>query len=147
MDKNILEQYVDIREEERDLVRRIQSLDAKILNMEMNSIVSDTVTRGRHNKKPLGIVRIEGYPSREYQRKKSQLKRLKDQLIQKDAELINKMMEAEKYIEDVTDSRIRQIMRYRYLDDLTWSQISKRMHPETEDSARKALERYLLAEK
>lgn len=141
MDKSILEQYVDIREEERDLVRRIQSLDAKILNMEVNSIVSDTVTRGRHNRKPLGIVRIEGFPSRDYQRKKGQLRKLKNQLVVKDQELLDKMTEAEEYIESVSDARIRRIMRYRFIDDLSWIQIAHELH-EAESSPRMALERF-----
>ena len=34
-DKHILEQYVSMRAEQQDLIRRIQSLDAKLLNMEM----------------------------------------------------------------------------------------------------------------
>lgn len=143
MDKNILEQYTNLQKEERDLISRIQSLDARILNMEVNTIVADTVTRGKHNKKPLGTVRIEGFPSLDYQRKKGQLKRLKERLVVKDAELLDKLTEVEEYIESVEDSRIRQIMRYRFLDDMSWRQIAKAMYPETEESARKAMQRYL----
>lgn len=145
MDKHILDQYQDMKKEERDLISRIQSLDARILNLEVNTIVSDTVTRGKHGKKSLGTVRIEGFPSMDYQRKKGQLKKLKALLVVKDAELLSKLTEVEQYIEDVADSRIRQIMRYRYIDDLTWTQISHKLK-ETESSPRMALERYLSEE-
>lgn len=146
MTKEVLEQYTSIRNEERDIMRRIESLNARILNMEVNNIVSDTVTKGRHNRKPLGVVRIEGFPSREYQRKKHHLRSLKKQLALKDEELLKKMAEVEKYIEHIQDSRIRRIMRYRFLDDMSWIQIAHEMK-EAESSPRMAVERYLAEEK
>lgn len=145
MDKNILEQYADLRQEERDMINWINSLNQKILNMEVDNIVSDTVTRGRKGKKPLGVVRIEGFPSREYTRKKHKLQELKGKLERKDADLLDMLNEVEEYIENVKDSRIRQIMRYRFIDDMSWAQVAKQMH-ETPDSARMALERFLGSE-
>lgn len=140
--KHILEQYVSIRAEQQDLIRRIQSLDAKLLNMEMNSIVSDTVTRGKKGEQSLGTVRIEGFPSRDYQKRKRTLRRYKQMLADYDDELLEKQIQVEEYIQDIKDSYVRQAMRYRYIDGLSWIRIGKQMHT-TEDAIRKTISRYL----
>ena len=141
-DKHILEQYVSMRAEQQDLIRRIQSLDAKLLNMEMNSIVSDTVTRGKKGKQSLGTVRIEGFPSRDYQKRKRTLRRYKQMLVDYDDELLEKQIQVEEYIRDIKDSYVRQAMRYRYIDGMSWIRIGKQMHT-TEDAIRKTVSRYL----
>ena len=145
-DKHILEQYVSMRAEQQDLIRRIQSLDAKLLNMEMNSIVSDTVTRGKKGKQSLGTVRIEGFPSRDYQKRKWTLRRYKQMLANYDDKLLKKQIQVEEYIQGIEDSYVRQAMRYRYIDGMSWIRIGKQMHT-TEDAIRKTVSRYLEDEK
>jgi hypothetical protein len=142
MDKSILEQYIGIKNEERDLIRRIQSIDARLLNMETSMIVSDTVTRGKKGKQSLGTIRIEGFPSRDYQRRKRTLRKYKQLLADKDDELLDLQVKVEKYIETIDDSYIRQIIRCKYIDGMTWNQIAKNIHT-TPDSARMALTRFL----
>ena len=142
MDKSILEQYIGIKNEERDLIRRIQSIDARLLNMETSMIVSDTVTRGKKGKQSLGTIRIEGFPSRDYQRRKRTLRKYKQLLADKDDELLDLQVKVEEYIETIDDSYIRQIIRYKYIDGMTWNQIAKNIHT-TPDSARMALTRFL----
>lgn len=142
MDKSILEQYTAMKEEERDLLRRIQSLDARILNMETSAIVSDTVTRGRKGRQPLGVVKVEGFPSRDYTKRKRTLRRYKQLLVEKDDELLEMQLQVEEYIQSIQDTYIRQIARFRFIDNLTWNQIGKAMHI-TPDSARMALTRFL----
>ena len=128
MEKHILEQYTDMRAEEQDLVRRIQSLDAKLLNMEMEGyIVADSVTCGRKGKKPLGTRLIKGFPFPEYERKRELLKTYKLQLQLADAKLLNLLNQVEEYLERIEDSRIRRVMRYRYIDNLSWVQVAHRM--------------------
>ena len=141
-DKHILEQYTSMRAEQQDLIRRIQSLDAKLLNMEMNSIVSDTVTRGKKGKQSLGTVRIEGFPSRDYQKRKWTLRRYKQTLANYDDKLLKKQIQVEEYIKGIEDSYVRQAMRYRYIDGMSWIRIGKQMHT-TEDAIRKTISRYL----
>ena len=141
-DKHILEQYVSMRAEQQDLIRRIQSLDAKLLNMEMNSIVSDSLTRGKKGKQSLGTVRIEGFPSRDYQKRKWTLRRYKQMLANYDDKLLKKQIQVEEYIQGIEDSYVRQAMRYRYIDGMSWIRIGKQMHT-TEDAIRKTISRYL----
>lgn len=142
MDKTILEQYSHLKAEERDLIRRIQSLDARILNMETNMIVSDTVARGKKGKQSLGTVRIEGFPSRDYQKRKRTLRKYKQMLSDKDDELLDLQLQVEEYIQGIEDSYIRQLARFKYIDGMTWNQIAKNMHI-TPDAARMSLHRFL----
>lgn len=144
--KHILDQYTDIRREEQDLIRRIQSLDAQILNIEMSDLVVDTVSLGKRGKRVIGKARIEGVPVKAYSQRKTELRRLKQKLAKKDADLLAKMNEVEDYIDGIDDSRIRQLLRHRFIDNMSWKEISKVMY-ETEESARKAVERYLSSEK
>lgn len=145
MEKHILEQYVDAREEERDLLRRIQSLSDKIRNIEMRGyLVADSVTCGRRGKKSLGTRMIQGIPVPEYNKKKERLKTYKLQLELADIKLLNLLNEVEEYIETIGDSRIRRIMRYRYVDGLNWTQVAHRMgRHNTADSCRVAHDRFL----
>lgn len=144
-DKHILEQYTDMRAEERDLVRRIQSLDAKILNMEIEGyIVADSVTCGKKGKKPLGTKTVRGFPIPDYQKKKERMKTLKLQLQLADEKLLEMTNAVEEYIQSITDSRIRRIMRYRYLDDLSWTQVAHRMGGKhTAEGCRSAHDRWM----
>lgn len=145
MEKHILEQYTDIREEERDLLRRIQSLNDQICNMEMSGyMVADSVSCGRKGKKALGSRKIQGFPLPLYEQKKERLKTYKLQLELADAKLLETLNNVEKYVESIEDGRIRRIMRYRYIDKLSWVQVAHRMgRNHTAESCRKAHDRFL----
>ena len=145
LEKHILEQYTDMQAEERNLVRRIQSLNDKLLNIEMGGyMVADSVTCGRRGKKSLGTRKIQGFPLPEYERKRESLKTYKLQLELADMRLLELLNEVEEYIEGIEDSRIRRIMRYRYVDNLSWVQVAHRMGiKHTAESCRKAHDRYL----
>lgn len=145
VDKPILEQYTDLQAEERDLVRRIQSISAKLSNMTIGSyMVADSVTCGKKGKKPLGSKRIEGFPYPEYQKKKNSLKTYELQLRLADEKLLELLTQVEEYIEGIENGRMRRIMRYRYIDDLSWVQVAHRMGGyHTADSCRKAHDRFL----
>lgn len=145
MDKHILEQYTDLQAEERNLVRRIQSLDAQLLNMEMSGyMVADSVTCGRKGKKSLGTRIIKGFPYPEYNRKRELIKTYKMQLELADAKLLELLVQVEEYVESIQDARIRRIMRHRYIDGLSWVKVAYRMGGRhTADSCRNAHDRFL----
>ena len=140
--RHILEQYTALQDEQKDLIRRIQSLDARLLNIETNMIVSDTVSRGKKGHQSLGIVRIEGFPSQDYTRRKRALKRLKETLSRKSDELLEMLNDVEEYMDSIDDGEIRALIRYRYIDGMSWRDVGKAVHM-NEDAARKKLERYL----
>ena len=140
--RHILEQYTALQDEQEDLIRRIQSLDARLLNIETNVIVSDTVSRGKKGHQSLGIVRIEGFPSQDYTRRKQALKKLKETLSRKSDELLEMLNDVEEYMDSIDDGEIRALIRYRYIDGMSWRDVGKAVHM-NEDAARKKLERYL----
>lgn len=145
MEKHILEQYTDLQAEEKNLVQRIQSIDSQLLNMEMKGcMVADSVTCGKRGKKPLGTKKIQGFPFPEYERKKELLKTYKLQLQLADEKLLKLLNDVEKYIESIENSRIRSIMRYKYVDNLNWTQVAHRMGKKhTADGCRMAHDRFL----
>lgn len=149
MKKHILEQYVDLQGEERDLLRRIQTVSDQIQRMETDGyMVADSVTCGRKGKKPLGTHRIQGFPYPDYISKRAKLRTYKMQLELADQKLLELLSEVEKWVQDVPDSRMRKIVRYRYIDGCNWVQVAHRIGGDsTNESCRKACERYLLAEK
>ena len=50
----------------------------------------------------------------------------------------------EKYIDSIEDSRKRNIMRYRYIDGMTWRETAKKLGPgNSEDAVRMEIKRFL----
>ena len=53
------------------------------------------------------------------------------------------MVEMEDYIESIPDSEVRRIIRFRYINNLSWNQVARRMGPGyMEDACRKKLNRF-----
>ena len=142
MDKNILEQYADLIAEREDLQKRIKWTELKILEL-CDETVADSVTLGKHGKKPLGRKVIRGNPSPEIKKKRTALHKYKAQLKAAEIRIADMIVEVQQYIEEIENSRIRRIMRYRYVDQMTWLQVAHRMGKHsTADSCRMAAERF-----
>lgn len=100
MDKNVLIQYVEMKEEIKDLRRRIHENERELAKLE-NMIVTDSVTRGKRGKKPLGTVKITGRPTAAIALKQKLLKKRNDRLTALEAELLEITNQAEEYIETI----------------------------------------------
>ena len=150
MDKNVLIQYVDMKEEIKDLRRRIHENERELAKLE-NMIVTDSVTRGKRGKKPLGTVKITGRPTAAIALKQKLLKKRNDRLMALEAELMELTNQAEEYIETIPKSELRIIFRLYYIDDLTWYQVALKMNQKfpkrrikyTEDNCRMRHNRFL----
>lgn len=150
MDKNVLIQYVEMKEEIKDLRRRIHENERELAKLE-NMIVTDSVTRGKRGKKPLGTVKITGRPIAAIALKQKLLKKRNDRLTALEAELLELTNQAEEYIETIPKSELRIMFRLYYIDDLTWYQVAlqmnqkfpKRMIKYTEDNCRMRHNRFL----
>lgn len=140
MDKSILIQYSDLVEEVKDLRQRIQKIQDDIDKLET---VSDSV-KGTRRDGTIGNISITGFPSPRYYKLKDMLHKRQRVLTEKEDELLDLINQVDDYINSIDDSRIRRIMRYRYIDDLNWVQVARKMGKKaTADSCRMAHDRFL----
>ena len=150
MDKTILSEYADMKEEIKDLRRRIAE-DQKKIDQLKQTVVSDSVSCGKKGKKPIRTVKIKGFPQMEINRRISLLKRRQAKLQMLETDLIEKQLQVEEYIQTIQKSELRTMFRLYYIDNLTWYQVALRMNqifPKrrikyTEDSCRKRHDRFL----
>lgn len=123
MDKDILIQYSDLVEEVKDLRRRIEKLQD---NIDKLVPVKDSV-KGTRKDGTIGSITISGYPVPVYYRYKNQLEKREAALRKKEAELLELVNTVEEYITGINDSKMRRILRYRYIDNMSWTKIAFRM--------------------
>lgn len=150
MDKNILIEYADMKEEIKDLRRRIEQ-NKKELSRLNGQIVMDSVSCGKKGKKPLGTVKITGRPVTAISRKESLLNKRIRRLEELEEELLELTIQVDEYIETIEKSELRMIFQLYYIDDLTWYQVALRMNRNfpkrkvkyTEDNCRMRHNRFL----
>lgn len=150
MDKNILIEYADMKEEIKDLRRRIEQ-NKKELSRLNGQVVMDSVSCGKKGKKPLGTVKITGRPVTAISRKESLLNKRIRRLEELEEELLELTIQVDEYIETIEKSELRIIFRLYYIDDLTWYQVALRMNQNfpkrkvkyTEDNCRMRHNRFL----
>ena len=150
MDKNILIEYADMKEEIKDLRRRIEQ-NKKELSRLNRQIVMDSVSCGKKGKKPLGTVKITGRPVTAISRKEALLNKRIRRLEELEEELLELTIQVDEYIETIEKSELRMIFRLYYIDDLTWYQVALRMNQNfpkrkvkyTEDNCRMRHNRFL----
>ena len=131
MDRNAFIQYSEVKEEIKDIRKRIVKLE-KFLSAPHQ--VADTV-KGSRRDGTYGNIRITGYPVPEFYSKKKMLELLKDRL---------KTKEVEEDIESIDKSDLRIMFRLYYLDGLPWIKVAQKMNdlfprkrvPYSEDSCR-----------
>lgn len=130
IDKTVFEEIKNLKKECEDLENRIK--------VEENTVLTDSV-KGSSTEYPYiqhNCV-IEGIQdSRKYKKYKRMLKNKK-------RDLEKKITNLEYQLNYIDDSEIRQIIRYRYEDDMNWIQIMHKMNFNNTDTARKKLERFL----
>ena len=124
MDKDILVQYCEMKEEIKDLRRRIQKLDRFLENP---PLVADVV-KGTRRDGTIGPIKITGIPEPEYIRKQGIRERYRKLLETKEAELLELTCQVEEYIESIPKSELRIMFRLYYIDGLTWVQVAHRMN-------------------
>ncbi len=126
MTKDDLEQYINLVKEKQDLEKRISK----------GQVVSDIVTGSSadypYTQHPISISGAI------HDAKLSKL------YIQQRDELAGKCVEIEEWMLSVDDSLVRLAIRHKYESGLTWRETAQRIGGyNTEDSVRKAVERYL----
>ncbi len=144
MDKAILVQYCDLKAEYIDLQERIKKLEKQIGNMESGRLlVSDTV-KGTRPDGTYGSIRITGFPMAEYDRRKELLECRREKLKGFELHLLELTNEVDDYISNLDDARMRRVLRYRFIDGLSWVQVACRMGGRhTADSCRMTVNNFL----
>lgn len=156
--KNDLVQYYNLKQEEIEvdhsievILSRIDSCEMEIYELERET-VKDKVYGGFGGEQ--GFV-IEGMDERDLailrarliDRKNLLAKRLKKKQELKE-QIDRKVFEIDKFMNTVTDSLIRRIIYYRYIEHFSWNMVAAKIGGNnTEDSVRKALDRYLEKDK
>ncbi len=151
MEKNILQDYTNAKARVKYLHKAAEKLEKKIERLEYTGygIVGDTVSRGKRGKKPLGTVKISGFPVPEYQETARQLELRKKLLKTEEMKLEKIVSEIEKFIESVNDIEMRNILSFYYIEGMTWVNVAYEMNElyknkyYTENSCRMKYERFL----
>lgn len=146
LDKEILVQYCEMREEIKDIRRRIKNLD-KFLSEPHQ--VSDTV-KGTRRDGTIGSIKITGYPVPEYYRKQGLRERYRKLLEEKEAELLELTCQAEEYIETIPKAELRIMFRLYFVDGYSYPVVAHRMNRAfprrrtryTDENVRKRIQRF-----
>lgn len=141
MTKDLLSQYTYLLKEHDHVQNSIDRLERQIANMEDDGTVIDSVKGGYG-----GIQRfvIEGIPNDDIIKKRVLLKSRKLQLECLDKQIAEQITKIEIFMNSITNSRIRLIIRLRYLNGLKWEEVARQMGGgNTEDTCRKILDLYL----
>lgn len=141
--KDLIRQLGDLKAEVEEKEIKIQKLQSEIDKMnKSNYLESDSVSCGKKGKKPLGTVRITGFPYPHYEQRKMLLERRIRNLADRQQDLLELVTTIEEKIEEVSDSRTRRILTMRYVEGLSWIQVANRAGG-SPDSCRNAIDRFL----
>lgn len=150
MDKEILVEYAEAKQEIKDLRRRIEE-DQQALKRLNETVIADVVSCGRKGKKSLGTVKIEGKPTMAIARRLAAYKKRIAQMELLETDLLEKQTEVEEYIEQIEKSEMRMIFRFYFIDDLSYIKVAERMNAAfpkrnvvyTDENIKKRMQRFL----
>lgn len=141
MNRNILLEYYDMKQEIKDLRNRIEK-GCNELDKLNKMVVKDSVACGKKGKKPIRTVKIEGRPTSAINTIQKICEQRIDRQLQLEKELLEMTCQVEEYIASIQKSELRIMFRFYYIDDLSWVQVAHKMNelfPKrkyTEDSCR-----------
>ena len=136
MTKDKLEQYQNLKNE----IRILEAEAARRISKGPD-YVSDSVTTAAEFPYSSHTLVISGYESSDgYGQKMQAIYKKRDRLKEGAAA---ELAELEDYIAGIDDSLIRQIIRLKYIEGLTWQRVAFRIHKHDEQYPRKKLESYL----
>ncbi len=141
MKKTVLEQYINLRQEIKEISDRIARLEQKLKRINEEGNVRYAVKGGDGGQQ---TYHIEGFPVAEEDETKYLLRKNIRLLEERKAKAAEQVVEVEKYINTIEDSRMRRMITLRYIDNLSWWKVANRMGKGyTEDSCKKQMERFL----
>lgn len=138
--KHILIQYIDMKVEIKETKQRIKEINDELdaLNTQHTSDVTKGGSAGKQ------IYHIDGYPADEEDEKRYRLSKYKRILTQRQADISDKLLEVEEYLNSMDDTRMRRLLTKRFIEGKKWYQVADEMGTMyTEESCRKQVERFL----
>lgn len=149
MDKNILIEYADMKEEIKDLRIRIEK-NQRELDKLNKMVVTDSVTCGKKGRKPIRTVKIQGVPKMAIVQKQNALEKNMKKLEDFELELLELTNQAEEYIQTIEKSELRIMFRLYFIDDLSYPKVAQEMNKMfprrkikyTDENIKKRIQRY-----
>ncbi len=140
--KKILEQYIDLQQEKKDKEAAVNRIQKKLDKLEVSGYREiDFVSGGNGGKQHF---KIEGFPYPEYHRQRSLLLLRRKSLNEIQHKIDEQLAAVEQCINSVEDSRMRRILTYRYIDEMSWQQVAWKIGGRnTANGIRMSVDRYL----
>lgn len=123
--KDVMAQYTNLKEELKKIELEIKDTENSIAKLIEEGTVVDKVTGG------LGGIqgfKIEGFPVKEYERRKRTLRGKVDRLTEKENDLLELTESMEMFIDTIAVSRDRMIFKMIYLENKTQQQVADVLH-------------------
>ena len=140
--KELLGQYSSIKREIADIEFKIGESEKKIRLLE-KQIARDAVVGSREDL-TIGIIPVEGIASQRIDEIRERIHNRRERLLKMKAKLERIRYDIETFIDSIEDSETRRIIQFRFVDDLSWDQVAKRMGPGYEsDACRKKFKRFM----
>lgn len=117
MTEKELSKYYNLKREVQDLEERIAEFGSGVKSAQ----IKEVSVSSSHSTRSIQETKVE----------------LVAKLTEKRLSALEQYLEIERYIEDVDDVEIRNIMRYRFLDLLKWEEIAERMFQDRTTIAKK----------
>lgn len=123
--KDVMIQYNNLKEELKKLQNDIKKTEDSIAKLVEEGTVVDKVTGG------LGGIqgfKVEGFPIKEYERRKKTLRNRMDRLVNRENDLLELTESVEMFIDSIPVSRDRRIFNMIYFENKTQQQVAKVLH-------------------
>ena len=139
--KHLLEQYIDLVQEKEETQQRIAKINKKLDMINKGGNVKDVVKGGAGGWQ---TFHIEGYPVADEDEAKYLLNKHRRILEQREHDISEMVVEVEKYLNTLDDSRMRRMIIKRYIEGKKWWKVANEMGKTyTEDACKKQMERFL----
>ena len=123
--RQIILQYADMKNEIHSMQKDIVKTEDSIAQLLEEGVVQDKVMGGEGG---IQGFKIEGFPQREYNRRRMLLMNKHNRLIKRENELIELKEDIETWIDGINNSRDRQILRKLVFENRTHQEIADEMY-------------------
>lgn len=125
MVKELLSQYHALLIEVDDAKQKVKQKEDEIARLNEIGVVKDKVYGGMGGTQ--GFV-IEGFPEKEWNRRYASLKRAREHFLEKETDLMDMVSSIEEFIDTITNSRDRIVLKRYYLENKKQHEIASELY-------------------